>query len=82
MDLFELQGNPSLSGMEKYRLSWIIFSVENPSKRILMDNHSPIGLHIHYDSGPQIPVPAVNIDEAMSFFIQEIEQKFGIKVSI
>ena len=48
MDLFLLpDAVASKRQLSQYRLSWTFFNSENPDLRILMDNHEPIGLHVH-----------------------------------
>jgi hypothetical protein len=53
---------------EKYRLSWIAFLAEDPERRVLMDSHTPVGLHFHLDSGPQVSVELKTLEEALRFF--------------
>lgn len=78
MDLFEITPAPRLGlFLEKYRLSWIAFLADNPDRRVLVDSHTPVGLHFHLDSGPQTSVEVKTLEEALRFFEQKVIEHFG-----
>lgn len=66
----------------RFKLSWIAFDESDPNKRVLMDCHKPIGLHLHVDTGPQIPVSARTLDEAYAFFRSKITEYFGEELEV
>jgi len=86
MDLYLISESPieikGLVDFKNLRLSWIFFEVENPMNRVLMDNHKPIGLHIHYNDGEQVPVQATNILEAQDIFFAAIKLHFGAEIEV
>lgn len=78
MDLFEITPAPRAGlFLERYRLSWIAFLVDDPDRRVLMDSHAPMGLHYHLDSGPQVLVDLKTIEDALTFFEQKVIEHFG-----
>lgn len=65
----------------KFCFSWVAFNAENPFERVLIDCHSPKGVHIHLDEkGKEISISASTIEEVKSIFCQEVFIKFGIKL--
>ena len=82
MDLWSIEP-PETSLLEsRFKLSWIAFDESDPNKRVLMDCHKPLGLHLHIDSGPQIPVLALTVDEAYLFFCSKITEHFGEELEV
>ena len=49
MDLHKIGGADPTVHPEGYRIGWIAFDPENPSKRVLFDSHPPKGIHFHID---------------------------------
>jgi hypothetical protein len=78
MDLYEIFPSP-VDGLflERFKLSWIAFDFENPSIKVLVDSHPPIGLHYHLNDGDQIKVKLTTLAEALMFFETKVIAHFG-----
>lgn len=83
MDLFDLgKGRANGLFLNRFRLSWIFFEVENPDRRVLVDCHSPFGTHLHFDSGPRQAVAAETLAEVRDIFAAAIKNHFGLDVEL
>lgn len=83
MDLYKVPSASSdVFDLTLYKLSWIFFNSEEPDRRVLMDNHKPIGLHLHINQGPQIPVTAMTIEEAKKIFVENIKKHFDFDLEV
>ena len=49
MDLHKIRGANPANHPDGYRVGWIAFDPENPTKRVLFDSHPPKGIHFHID---------------------------------
>src|SRR4051812_34339960 len=77
LEIFEIYPERSGLFLDKYKLSWIAFDMQNVDKRVLMDAHHPFGIHYHLDSGRQIPVQFEGLDSALQFFEGKVREHFG-----
>lgn len=83
MDLYRLpMVSPGAQNLADYKMSWVFFDSNDPNQRILMDNHKPIGLHLHIHSGPQVPVIAQTIEEAQKIFAEKVKEIFDFDLEV
>lgn len=83
MDLYLLDsGKTGASNLDNYKLSWIFFDSEYPDIRILMDNHQPIGLHLHLNNGDQIKVEAHSLEDAQTVFKDMVKKHFDFDLEV
>lgn len=83
MDLYLLDsGNIGALNLDNYKLSWIFFDSDDPETRILMDNHKPIGLHVHINNGDQIKVNVSTIEDAQKVFKEMVKKHFDFDLEV
>jgi hypothetical protein len=59
-----------------YKFKWIAFNRDNPSERVLFDNHTGKGPHYHVN-GKQVFFAWKSRQHTQQMFYQKITQKFG-----
>jgi len=71
-----------IEGTKKYKHQiksrFILIDVENDSIRLLIDNHEPLGFHIHTElpqnKSLRIPLLTEDYNEALNIFFDEVER--------
>lgn len=64
-----------------YKLNWIAYNQENPSERIVLDNHLGKGLHWHEDEKEESFLEWVSLEETKKLFWKRIITKFGLLIN-
>jgi hypothetical protein len=77
IEIIEISPNKAGLFLDRFKLSWIAFNPENPDQRVLVDAHSPFGLHYHINDGAQIPVKGSNLQECLKLFQSLVISHFG-----
>ena len=77
IEVIEIAPNKAGLFLERFKLSWIAFNPESPDQRVLMDAHSPFGLHYHINDGAQVPIKVSNLQECLKLFETLVINQFG-----
>lgn len=59
------------------KFGWISLNKDNPDERILVDYHPKKGFHYHVDNEPIIKLEWVSLPQALNFFYEKVQEKFG-----
>ena len=78
MSLHFIEGKQAKDYPEGYKFSWIAFSGEDPSIRVLFDCHPPKGPHAHFDADQEgKPFEWESLESAQHLFMNSVIHHFG-----
>jgi len=66
---------------EGYKINWIAYDEENPTQRIILDNHHGKNLHWHDNKKEENFSEWVSLEETKKLFWKRIIAKFGLLIN-
>jgi hypothetical protein len=61
---------------EDYKFNWIAFNQDEPSEKVLFDNHHNKAPHFHFEE-KEVFFKWLSLEQAEGLFFQKVTEKFG-----